>query len=354
MYTVGELTELKPEPLTESINQIGIPEEMLALNTIFNREKRLIGTDRAKWTVRRENRRMGSWNVQGRPAQRIDPRGHRELTASFGHIFLSIALDEAFLLWAKSPDDNVRERAAAHIVEKQAELVSRRNILLEYVCWQILTTGKVSIDISEGSETGITFDAEFGVDYTNHVRVNATLDWPTVDTKILSDTTSDPDETWSGLARVITRYTGLPCGEVVMNRMTNKYLLGNNEVYKWVSDRTKDAIIEDAMVKRLDGRDCTTYEAEYEDASGASVGFVPDNITVWLPPRNRRDSFAMFHGECLVPNKGAAYGFNKAVGMVSWAKFNDDPAEVRLYLKENVLPVPMDPDAFLSQDVDVP
>lgn len=350
-YTVGEFLDFKAEALTSSIRQIGIGESLWALNNVFNGpRKQLIGTDKAEWIIARENRKRGKFSIQGNPSRKMEPRGHRKLSAQFGHIFMSTVLDEAVLLWVKSADDNEREHAMGHILEKQADLVSMANILLEWACWEALQ-GSIAINHDE-PEGLVKFDADFGF-RTSHKTANGTLDWSLPGSLILTDPAT-PAETWDGLKRLIMLDSGMRASEIVMNADTNKYLFGNTEVKALYSDRTKDVLLDNAVITRLAGLDVATYEAEYEDdTGGTTTPFVPDEKVILLPAANMRQSFQLFEGEVLIPDKASDMNFRKTTGMASWVKFNEDPAEVRIYLKWNVLPVPMDPDAVVSRDVKI-
>jgi len=350
MHTVGELVDLKADALTWQINQMGHAESLQGLK-IFT-PKKIGGTDIAKWTIQRATRRLAPWNVQGRSARRVDPVGKREMAARFGHIFLSVALDEAFLLWVKSGkagNENATQRAKNHIKEQLAFLQALRDNLLEKACWDALQ-GSITMDLGEDTDgvESVEFDIDFQFKAT-HKGENTTLDWSDNSAKILSDPTT-PEETWQGIGDYMVQDSGFVATDVYMNLTTNRYLVGNTEVYKWVSDKTKDALLEEQQMKRIDKKNAHVYENRWADAAGDTYPFIPDDTVIYLPQPSQRDSFQLLQGECLRPKKGGE-DFDVVMGPAVWTKFNDDPAEVRVYYKENVLPVPTDPDRVVSRDV---
>jgi len=353
MYTVGEFVDLKADALTWQVNQMGHAENLVGLAEVYNRKKNLGGTDIAQWTIKRATRRLGSFSVQGRPAQRVDPQKKRQMAARFGHIYLSVALDEAYLLWVKSGkegNENATQRANEHIKEQIQFLKDLRDNLLEWAIWQSLQ-GSISMQLGEDTDgvEDVTFDVDFQFKAT-HKGENTTLDWSSSDALILSDPTN-PEETWHGIGDYMVQDSGYMPTDVYMNLVTNRYLLGNDEVYRWASDPKKDSLWEENMVKRLDRKNVHTYENRWEDSAGTTYSYIADSIVIYLPPPTQRDSFVLLTGECLRPKDSNAKDFDVVMGPAVWTEFHSDPAEVRVFYKENVLPVPTDPDRVVSRDV---
>ncbi len=348
-YTVGDLLEFKQEALTESIRVIRSRESFWGLTNVFTEVRQQEGTDVTKWSIFNENRKLGKWAVRNSPARPMDLAGGRKLSAPLGHIFMSATIDEDVLLLCQSPEENAQERAVAWIQDAQEQLVALGDNLLEAAIWEILLTGELAIDQSGDPNHPIIQTITFGI-AAAHVADNTTLDWSLPASKILSDTASG--EAWGDLL-AIPEDDGFVITDIVMNRLTNRYLFGNTEIQKLWSDKRRDILIEKANITRLDGADVWTYNKKYEDDAGSLQNFVIDDHIIGLPSaEDRRRVFHMMEGETMVPDMNRPdKRLMKAMGAQSWVEYSSNPAEARIFYKRNVMPVVRIPDAFFSRKV---
>lgn len=178
--------------------------------------------------------------------------------------------------WMKlnSRDDAVAMAAGVDIVTRGQILRRRNQRLTEWMRWQVLTTGTLTVTYPTGQQVFI----DYGIPAAN--KVTAAPLW--------SDTTnSDPIadlRSWSNRLAVATGYYGR---KVFMASETFDYIVENAKLKALLTATNRSMLlpnIDDVYTVLRDGTEIIIYDNGYR-AEGAGISrALPDSLTRFLPP----------------------------------------------------------------------
>jgi Phage major capsid protein E len=172
-----------------------------------------------------------------------------------------------------SSDQNIRLAAGVDLVDRGKILMMRNERLTEWMRWQVLTTGTLTITLVGGNQIFI----DYGIPALNKATV----------TTLWSDTTnSDPIadiKAWSARLASASGYYGL---HLHMSSDTYDLMVQNAKIKALLTATNRSLLIprqDDILTLLRDGTTITLYDNGYRaDTVGTARG-VPDSLTRFLP-----------------------------------------------------------------------
>lgn len=178
--------------------------------------------------------------------------------------------------WIKlnSKDDVVKRSAGVDLVDRGQILQLRNERLTEWMRWQAIINGKLTVTYPSGQDLFIDYGLPAG-----HLVTAGTL-WSDI-------TNSDPIadiRTWSNKIASDCGYYGL---RIHMSSETYDYLVRNAKVKSYLTATDRAMLIptyEDIQTLLRDGTTITIYDDGYRADGVGSARGVPDSLTRFLPP----------------------------------------------------------------------
>ena len=189
-------------------------------------------------------------------------------------------IEEKELIKYFSPRAGLGDRQVAinDIYNIVDDLVMSARARMEWMRWQVLGTGKLTVD-----EGGIDFEVDYGVPASQQETLLTTARWSDLDD---SDPLGDI-ETWC--QNHVTN-TGIRPKEMVMSLVTRNYLLKNEAMRQiitsepdvYISPQQLNQVLENFELPKI-----TVYDAkvltEENDGSKTESRFLPNDVVILLP-----------------------------------------------------------------------
>lgn len=164
----------------------------------------------------------------------------------------------------------------AQIYDDAGQLVESARVSAELMRMQLISSGKMSIH-----DNRMIYDYDYSLSSDNKVTLAGSDLW--------SDPTAPVIEQLEAWQDSIENKTGIRPTRMVLNRNTFKLLRNNTDLKSYIypgMDPTKVKLTEDAIketIKGILGITIAIYSAKYDDGTGTSTFFYPDNKITLLP-----------------------------------------------------------------------
>lgn len=152
---------LEPVVLNEVVNDLR-PAEELILSSSLPRVP--ITQSFYRWDIVRKARTMAQFNVPDAEANVVQQKGRSQGQASLAYTREKKTFSPTTTMWIRALGSTTAlQNAEQAILAEIQDLSNRVDVLTEYVCWQALGTGKVSIN-----QESVNVDVDYKFDDSNY------------------------------------------------------------------------------------------------------------------------------------------------------------------------------------------
>ncbi len=290
------------------------------------------------WDVIRGSRMVAKPNVPNSEAHIVPRLGRSQESAAFVYLREKKVFEPTTLHWLRTPGEMAATNAEKAVLREVADLNQRFDNYAEYMLWGAMK-GTLAFDYP---------DVQATVDYklpASH-KPNPGTGWGTATPQqIVSDIRA-----WK---RLIARDGRVPAKEAFVTELTLAYIF-DSFASKGVattfmggtllSDRMKDQYYSQGTLPGFMGLNWQTIESVYDDDSGASTLFVPDNA---LFMGNYTDQRPI---ELMIGPTADDEAPSNYTGKFAKTWKEKDPSARQYLLEWNLLPVVTRPEQFIYVD----
>lgn len=260
-----EISLLEPQVLQGVVSKMPVKDDLVFLKSA---PRESTPFPFFQWEVQRGSRRISVPNVANAEAHLVGRLGTGQQSASLIYLRDKKTFNPTTLHWLKAVGHAAENRANAEaaVMRELEDLVTRQDVFWELAFWKAFQN-----DLSFDGTGGVKADVDY---HFPSAHENATANWGST---VTTQTIVENIKAWRKLIRVNgqvearTLYGSSTTLEKLMQRFTTSTNVG------MLSDRMKDEWFSTGQLSGFLGLDWRTMDAEYTDASGNIVKFLPDD-----------------------------------------------------------------------------
>ena len=314
---MSELNLLDYKVLTGVLQKLGNPPELLG-KTIF--KDRTIDGLSATWDVVTGNRTLGAFRAPEGKSKNINRLGVEKKVSQLALLALNKQLPETFLVWKRAPgtiDQPYMEQAIRRELEDLNNMLERT---YEYARWNILTTGKLTVNQSD-----VKFEVDYGI--ANDHKPMVDVSW--------GEQTATPMEDISAWKRLVAKDSGYVITDMYMNSLSLEKCLKSESIRELLRAQYGRELVAGQTPPEIIQVKVNVYDAGYVNGGGSFVNYIPDGKVIFVA--SAPDFAEEQVGSGLIPL--GENNVQKAIGKYSYTDITKDPVSLLLYAGKNALPL---------------
>lgn len=335
-----EISLLEPQILQGVVNKMEVKDDLVLLKSA---PRESVPFPFYRWEVTRGQRRMAVPNVPNSEAYIIPRYSSGWNEASLIYLRNKKTFQPTTLYWLKSAGQSASNRANAEaaVMRELEDLNNMHDVFFEYGLWQAI----------QGTLTYTAGPGVFGpgggavtqtVDYKLPTSHKPTATWGTGTT---IQTIANAFAAWRKLIQVdgqVNARTVYATSDTLNKIMQ---LLSTTENSGMLSDRMKDQYFSTGQVDGFLSLDWRPMDAEYTDAQGNVVKFIPDNRLVIGNFTDGRP-YSLVQGPSA--DHQAPAGF---IGRFTKSWLQPDPSDRQILIEDHALPIVQKPNQFVVANI---
>ena len=332
-----EISLLEPQVLQGVINKMPVKDDLVLLKSA---PRESVPFPFVRWELTRGQRRMAVPNVPNSEAYIVPRYGSGWQEASLVYLRDKKTFQPTTLHWLKTVGQGASNRANAEaaVMRELEDLNNRFDVFWEYGFWQAVQ-GSLTYTAGPGvngpAGGAVTQTVDYGM-LPSH-KVTATFGAGTVIQDVASAVAA-----WRKLIQVDGQVnaTTVYGNSDTLNKLMQ--LLSTTENSAMLSDRMKDQYFSEGQLSGFLSLNWKPMDAEYTDAAGNVVKFIPDNKLIL---GNFTDGAPLSLVQGPSADHEAPSGFT---GRFTKSWLQPDPSDRQILLEQNALPLVRKPDQFVS------
>lgn len=330
-----DISLLEPMVLRGVVEKFTAPESLVMLGRV---PQTAWPFPSVTWDVIRGSRMVAKPNVPNSEAHIVPRLGRAQMSAAFVYLREKKVFEPTTLHWLRTPGEIAATNAEKAVLREVADLNQRFDNFAEYMLWGCMK-GSLVFDYP---------DVQATVDYqlpSSH-KPNPGTGWDTATPQsIVADIRA-----WK---RLVMRDGRVPAREAFATELTMQYIFDSFATTgvattfmggTLLSDRMKDTYYSTGNLPGFMGLDWKPVETVYDDDSGVSTLFVPDNA---LFIGNYTDQRPM---ELMIGPTADDEAPNGFTGKFAKTWKEKDPSARQYLLEWNLLPVATRPEQWVYID----
>lgn len=322
------------ETLTDTIRSFAEEDGARACTPLFRAGRQIIPDgNSASWTELQFSRHLAPITGRDAPHVQVAPETEIPRASAMASIKVYKDLPASTLLRRRAPGSSIADKRVVinNALEDLNKLIGNS---IELMCSQALSTGSITVNVTNYPGSQVTFTVTF----TGFATYTYTTSWAIVSTKISSAEMVLVEQAFRAA-------TGRAVKRAVINATTKGYLSQNTEVQQLGAFAYGAAILAGAAANlgaalpglNLGGIAWAQADGVYKPVGGSATNYFPTKVAAFLPG-DLRNTLALAEGFGDVP-MGDSVESAPQRGLYAYAAVNPDTPSVRLYAGWNGLPI---------------
>jgi len=341
------------EAYQEAAAEVGKP-----LFDKFYRNPRPARTDDASLLVTPAQNKAAPFNTRGAPARVLSLQGKSKRQGAMFHTFNELQMSTQVFQGLREPSSEViNEIASGEIRDQLDQFVRRHEIQKNLAMAKFLVTGEVIVDtngeiVESNSGDDVTLD--FEIASTHQGQLNGLIDvtW--------ASSAADPEKQFENIKEQARAENAPPPDLVIANSKIKQRIRAMTKfaTLAAASPMTSEKLLQGEFVEGLFGMKWWFVDGTYEDPSGTTRKYIPDDMVIMVP-ENNTNWLRNLSGLELVPtdiNVGPSLeekvnSLAKVYGDYAYAKLQDNPVRLSTFYGSHYGWVVAEPNAIWQADV---